>query len=162
MPRTPHAGAFVANLNTALNGVLDARPVIGDVVVVSGLGVIGLLITQLLRRTGATLIISVEVVERRRQFAARFGADVVMDPSEGSIAERVRALTDNRGADIVIEVSGAPAALNEAIRTVGYGAKVVVLSWYGQNLGAVNLAGEEQAAAASGSFPRRWAVSTLS
>jgi 2-desacetyl-2-hydroxyethyl bacteriochlorophyllide A dehydrogenase len=138
----PRAGAFVANLNTALNGVLDARPLIGDVVVVSGLGVIGLLITQLLRRTGAALVVGVDIVERRRQLATRFGADIVMDPSEGSVAERVRALTDNRGADIVIEVSGASAALNEAIRTVGYGAKVVVLSWYGQNLSAVNLAGE--------------------
>ena len=58
------------------------------------------------------------------------------------MAERVRSLTDDRGADIVIEVSGAAPALNEAIRTVGYGAKVVVLSWYRGNLESVDLAGE--------------------
>ncbi len=156
-PRAPHigqrssacrpsqtlaVGVFVANLNTALNGVLDARPVLGDVVVVSGLGVIGLLVTQLLRRCGPALIVAVDTVEQRRELATRFGADVVIDPSGGSVAERVRSLTDDRGADIVIEVSGAAPALNEAIRTVGYGAKVVVLSWYSGDLGAVNLAGE--------------------
>ena len=137
-----HAGVLLANLNTALNGVLDARPVLGDVVVVSGLGVIGLLATQLLRRGGPTLIIGVDKIEQRRELAGRFGADVVIDPTDASVAERVRSLTDDRGADIVIEVSGAAPALNEAIRTVGYGGKVVVLSWYNENLGSVNLAGE--------------------
>ena len=65
----PRAGVFVANINTALNGVLDARPVLGDVVVVSGLGVIGLLVTQLLRRSGPTLIVAVDTVEQRRELA---------------------------------------------------------------------------------------------
>lgn len=140
--KDPRTGVFVANLNTVLNGVLDARPVFGDVVVVSGLGVIGLLLTQLLRRTGVGLLVSVDMVEGRRDLAKRLGADVVLNPLETSVAEAVRSLTDNRGADIVIEASGSTVALNEAIRTVGYGALVVVLSWYGQDLTAVNLAGE--------------------
>jgi len=138
----PRAGVFLANLNTALNGVLDARPGFGDVVVVSGLGVIGLLLTQLLRRTGVALLVGADVIESRRNLAKQLGADMVLNPLEGSVAERVRSATDNRGADVVVEVSGSTTGLNEAIRTVGYGAKVVVLSWYGEDLSAVNLAGE--------------------
>jgi len=46
-------GVFLANLTTALNGVLDAHPNPRRCVVVSGLGVIGLLVTRLLRRAGA-------------------------------------------------------------------------------------------------------------
>jgi len=138
----PRTGVFLANLNTALNGLLDARPTFGDVVVVSGLGVIGLLTVQLLRLSGTGLLIAVDAVEHRRDLASRFGADVVISPRDGGVAERVRSLTENRGADIVLEASGSAPALNEAVRTVGYGAKVVVLSWYGGSLDSVNLSGE--------------------
>src|SRR5438093_11071554 len=58
------------------------------------------------------------------------------------VAEKVRALTQNRGADVVIEVSGAAPALNEAIRTVGLGGRVVAMSWYGGTFESLNLAGE--------------------
>ena len=137
----PRLGVLNANLNTALNGVLDARPSLGDVVVVSGLGVIGLLVTQLMHRTGAGLVIGVDRIKSRRELATRMGANAVIDPSE-DVAERVRTLTQNRGADIVIEVSGAPAALNEAIRTVGFGGRVIAMSWYGGTFESLSLAGE--------------------
>jgi 2-desacetyl-2-hydroxyethyl bacteriochlorophyllide A dehydrogenase len=137
----PKVGVLNANLNTALNGVLDARPSLGDVVVVSGLGVIGLLVTQLVRRAGAGLVIGVDRVPFRGELARRLGADVVIEPGKG-VAEKVRSLTQNRGADIVIEVSGAPPALNEAIRTVGFAGQVIALSWYGGTFESLNLAGE--------------------
>ena len=137
----PRFGVLNANLNTALNGVLDARPSIGDVVVVSGLGVIGLLVTQLVRRAGAGLVIGVDRLRFRREVASRLGADAVIDPNEG-VAERVRGLTQNRGADIIVEVSGAAPALNEAIRTVGVGGRVIAMSWYGGTFESLNLSGE--------------------
>ena len=137
----PRLGVLNANLNTALNGLLDARPSLGDVVVVSGLGVIGLLVTQLARRAGAELVIGVDGVQSRRDLARQTGADVVLAP-DGGVAEQVRALTRNRGADIVIEVSGAPRALHEAIRTVGYGGRVIAISWYGGTFESLNLSGE--------------------
>lgn len=137
----PRFGVLNANLNTALNGVLDARPSLGDVVVVSGLGVIGLLVTQLVSRAGAGMVIGVDRVPFRRDLATQFGASAVIDPA-GGVAEKVRELTQNRGADIVIEVSGATPALNEAIRTVGLAGRVVAMSWYGGTFEGLNLAGE--------------------
>jgi 2-desacetyl-2-hydroxyethyl bacteriochlorophyllide A dehydrogenase len=137
----PRLAVLNANLNTALNGVLDARPSVGDAVVVSGLGVIGLLVTQLVRRAGAELVVGVDRFDFRRRLAKRLGADAAIDPGEG-VAERVREMTGNRGADIVIEVSGAPPALNEAIRTVGFAGRVIAVSWYGGTFESLNLAGE--------------------
>ena len=137
----PRLGVLNANLNTALNGVLDAHPSMGDVVVVSGLGVIGLLVTQLVHRAGAGLVIGVDRLRFRRELSSRMGASTVIDPDEG-VAEKVRALTQNRVADIVIEVSGAAPALNEAIRTVGFGGRVVAMSWYGGTFESLNLSGE--------------------
>lgn len=137
----PRHAVVNSNLNTALGGVLDAHPSLGDAVVVSGLGVIGLLVTQLVRRAGAGIVVGVDRLESRRAVALRLGADAVIDPREG-VAEKVRALTRNRGADIVIEVSGAAPALNEAIRTVGFAGRVVAVSWYGGTFESLNLAGE--------------------
>lgn len=134
-------GVLTANVNTALNGVLDAHPNLGDAVVVSGLGVIGLLVTQLMRRAGAGLVIGVDGVAERRKLAEQFGADVVLAPSDG-VAERVRELTGNRGADLIVEVSGASPALNEAIRTVGYNGTVIAMSWYGGTFETLSLSGE--------------------
>jgi 2-desacetyl-2-hydroxyethyl bacteriochlorophyllide A dehydrogenase len=139
--REPMHGVLNANLNTALNGVLDAQPSFGDAVVVSGLGVIGLLVLQILRRCGVQPLIAVDRLEHRRDLASAFGADVVLDADAG-IAEAVRSLTANRGADIVLEASGASRALQEAIRTAGRDGRVVALSWYGGSFENLRLSDE--------------------
>jgi threonine dehydrogenase-like Zn-dependent dehydrogenase len=109
--------------------------------VISGLGVIGLLVTQIVRHAGAGLVVGVDGVDSRRRLARQLGADVVLKPGE-RVAEEVRALTNNRGADIVIEASGVPAALHEAIRTVGFAGRVVAISWYRGTFESLSLAGE--------------------
>jgi 2-desacetyl-2-hydroxyethyl bacteriochlorophyllide A dehydrogenase len=137
----PRRGVFFANLNTALNGVLDARPCLGETVVVSGLGVIGLIVTRLLRRAGAGLVVGIDPLDLRRGLALEAGAHLALSPEE-PVAERVRELTGGRGADTVIEVSGSSAALNEAIRLVGFGGLVLAMSWYGGTFESLSLAGE--------------------
>lgn len=135
-------GVFFSNLNTAYNGVLDANLPLGADVVVSGLGVIGQIVTRLLKRNGARTIIGVDGIDLRRDLALKGGADHVLHPGEDKVAERVRELTEGRGADAVIEVSGAAPALNEAIRTVGFNGLVVAMSWYGGTFESLSLSGE--------------------
>jgi 2-desacetyl-2-hydroxyethyl bacteriochlorophyllide A dehydrogenase len=134
-------GVFLANLTTALNGVLDAHPNLGDVVVVSGLGVIGLLVTRLLRRAGAGVVIGVDQLELRRELALEAGAQLVLEPSAG-VPEAVLEHTGGRGADIVIDASGAAPALNAAIRSVGVDGLVIALSWYGGTIDSLDLGAE--------------------
>ncbi|MBL8596718.1 MAG: zinc-binding alcohol dehydrogenase [Devosia sp.] len=138
----PELGAFFANFNTAYNGVLDAAIPLGADVVVSGLGVIGQLVTRLVKRAGARRIIAVDRLGPRRDAARAGGATHVLDPATDKVAETVRELTGGRGADIVIEVSGAAPALNEAIRTAGYNGTVVAMSWYGGTFESLQLSGE--------------------
>jgi threonine dehydrogenase-like Zn-dependent dehydrogenase len=66
----------------------------------------------------------------RREAAKKLGADDTLDPAAGSVAEVVKGRTRGRGADIAIEVSGVPAALAEAIRTVAYASRVVAMGFY--------------------------------
>lgn len=127
----PHIGIFAANVETALNALLDAAPRLGERVVVIGQGVVGLLITQLVRRAGASLIITSDLYEKRRQLSRSAGADLVVDPAAESLAERVSAMTGGAGADVVIEASGQPRALDDAIAAAAQEGRVVVVSWYG-------------------------------
>ena len=127
----PRIGVFAANLETAVNALLDAAPRLGERVVVIGQGVVGLLITQLARRAGASLVVTSDLYEKRRQLSQSAGADMVLDPAIESLSERVSALTGGTGADVVIEASGQPQALNDAIAAAGLEGRVVVVSWYG-------------------------------
>ncbi len=133
----PEQAVFLANLETAINVVLDAKPRLGEVVAVFGQGVVGLLVTQLLRRSGAR-VVAVEPSALRRSFAERCGAKAAIAPGDGA---SVRALTGGRGADIAIDASGSPAALQEAIDCVAPEGTVVVCSWYGEKPVPLDLGG---------------------
>jgi 2-desacetyl-2-hydroxyethyl bacteriochlorophyllide A dehydrogenase len=127
----PRIGIFAANVETAVNAVLDAAPRLGERIVVIGQGVVGLLITQLLRRAGASLVITSDFYENRRRLSRSVGAEVSIDPSAESLAERVSALTGGIGADVVIEASGQPRALDDAFVVAAHEGRVVAVSWYG-------------------------------
>ena len=124
----PELGVFVANCETALNVVLDAHPRLGEEVVVIGQGVVGLLVTQLLQRAGAS-VIAVEPIALRRELALRCGADEAIAPD--AAPARIAARTNGRGADVVIEASGNARALQLAIDSAAFQGAVVVCSWYG-------------------------------
>ncbi|HEX5415955.1 MAG TPA: zinc-binding alcohol dehydrogenase [Chloroflexota bacterium] len=131
---------FLANLETAVNIVQDAHPHLGERVIVFGQGIVGLLVTQLLRRVGVGLLLAVDPLPRRRALAEEVGADLALAPSD-DLSERVRALTDGAGADLVVEASGHGSALNAAIEAVAFGGTVLVSSWYGHAPVPVNLGG---------------------
>jgi 2-desacetyl-2-hydroxyethyl bacteriochlorophyllide A dehydrogenase len=123
-------GVFAANLETAATVVLDAHPRLGEAVLVVGQGVMGLLVTMLLKRVGAGPIIAVDLHERRRAAAVRAGADHALGPGDG-LVPRILELTGGRGVDVAIEASGSPAALQSCVDATAFGGTVIVASWYG-------------------------------
>lgn len=135
---SPEAGVFFANLETAVNVLLDTPLRFGETVVVFGQGVVGLLITMLLRRSGARQVIAVDPVAARRERALVAGADAALPPSD-DLVPQIRAWTDGRGVDVAIEASGAPAALPQALASVASQGSVVVASWYGTKPVALDL-----------------------
>ncbi len=124
----PERAAFMNLLAVALNGLLDQPVRHGDVVVVSGLGVVGSFAAALARRTAGTLIV-VDPLPGRRARAEWLGADAIVDPAD--LADAVHDHSGGRGADIVVEASGAPRALQTALQVTGQEGTVVVLSYYG-------------------------------
>jgi 2-desacetyl-2-hydroxyethyl bacteriochlorophyllide A dehydrogenase len=126
----PVLGIFSQIAAIALNGVHDARIRIGETVAIFGTGVPGQIAAQLAKRSGAR-VIAVDLIPERLELAASTGAaHVILDARDGSVAERIRELTDGRGVDVAIEASGSTQALHEAVRSVAYSAKVVALGFF--------------------------------
>lgn len=138
----PILGIFSHIGSIALNGVHDASIRVGETVAVFGLGVVGQIVAQVARRSGAQ-VIGVDLIPSRLEKAQDLGAiHVALNPQTGSPAERIKQLTDGRGADVCIEVSGSTAALHEAIRATAYSAKVIALGFFQGEASGLDL-GEE-------------------
>lgn len=131
-------GIFFANLETALNIVHDTPAKLGETVVVAGQGVVGLLVTALLARSGVR-VVAVEPTSGRRELGLEFGASVVTGPQE--MESVVRGITGGLGADAVVEVSGVGGSLDAAIRCVASEGVVVAASWYGKKSVTLDLGG---------------------
>jgi 2-desacetyl-2-hydroxyethyl bacteriochlorophyllide A dehydrogenase len=128
----PTLGVFLANVETAVNIVLDGAPRLGERVLVFGQGVVGLLVTQLLRRTGISRLTVVDPISARRELALRLGADEALDPAQLELGQDF---------DVAIEVSGNVSALDLALSSVAFGGTVIVASWYGTKPVSVQLGG---------------------
>jgi 2-desacetyl-2-hydroxyethyl bacteriochlorophyllide A dehydrogenase len=126
-------GVLAANMETALNVLLDAPVRLGERVAVFGQGVVGLLIGLLARRNGAGRVAAVDPFERRRALALHMGADATLDPAGLSPLQLGDALSEALGGrpDTVYEASGSPSALQGAVEAVAEEGTVMVCSWYG-------------------------------
>ena len=130
---------FMNMCTVALQTVHEAPIRIGEVVALSGLGIIGSLTAHLVRKTAGKLIL-IDPADERRARSAWIGADAVVDPSE--VPAVVAELSQGRGVDTFIETSGAPQALQTAINNTGERGSVVVPAWYGTRPVSLSLSPE--------------------
>jgi len=108
---------------------------VGDFVVVSGPGPIGLLAAQVAKAAGAgrVMIIGAPADEELRLGTARkLGIDHVVNFAEKSPLDLCLELTEGRGADLVIECSGAPPAISQAIQMVRKWGKICAIGLTGK------------------------------
>lgn len=137
---SPEEAVFLPNMETAVNLVMDAAPLIGERVAVFGQGVVGLLTTALLAYFPLAALLTFDLYEKRRQLSLQLGAHVSLkDPADMEETDRERWLP--QGADVCIEASGSPAALDQALALTGYGGRVIIASWYGKKPVQLDLGG---------------------
>jgi 2-desacetyl-2-hydroxyethyl bacteriochlorophyllide A dehydrogenase len=144
------AAVFLANMETAVNLVLDGKPILGEKVVVLGQGIVGLLLSSLLAKFPLSHLYAIDAIEKRRQCALQQGVNYVFSPNcVSQIAALKEALhlpvqldaTANAGADLIYEVSGATQALDLAIELCCFSGRIVLGSWYGSKSTLVQLGG---------------------
>lgn len=93
--------AFTTVAAIALQGVRLLCPALGESVVVTGLGLIGLIAVQLLRANGCR-VLGLDFDRRRLELAKRFGADVADLSAGADPVAAALAFSDGRGADAVL------------------------------------------------------------
>jgi threonine dehydrogenase-like Zn-dependent dehydrogenase len=93
---------------------------------VIGAGLIGLLAVQLGRVNGALPAITVDLQERRLDFARRIGVDAAVEAND-EMASNIARLSDPVGAAVVVEATGHPQAILTALDLVRPGGRVVLL-----------------------------------
>jgi threonine dehydrogenase-like Zn-dependent dehydrogenase len=119
----PDARAVLAaNMETALNGLWDAAPRIGDRIAVVGAGVVGVLAAALLSRMPGIELQLIDVDPEKARIAGALGAGFAL-PADAA-----------GDADLVIHASGAPEGLATALSLAGFEATVLELGWYGDRL----------------------------
>jgi len=119
--------AMVEAIAVALHAVNISQMKTGDQCVIVGTGMIGTFIVKLLRITGASKIIAVDVNKNKLERASRAGADFTFQSSQKNIAETIRKLTHNRGADISFEAVGKGDTMNTAIDVLRKGGTAVLV-----------------------------------
>jgi 2-desacetyl-2-hydroxyethyl bacteriochlorophyllide A dehydrogenase len=136
----PEDAVFLPNMETAINLVMDGAPLIGEQIVVFGQGVVGLLTSALLSRFPLEQLITVDKYALRRQSSLDVGAYASLEAGTSNLLEQLKAYLP-AGADLAYELSGSPAALDQAIASVGFSGRVVIGSWYGQKRANLDLGG---------------------
>lgn len=118
---------------------LDAALRFGDTVLVLGVGPLGLMHVAKAELLGAGRIVAVDTLAERLVVARRFGADLVLDASALSGAERlahVRDATAGLGADVVVDCSGRAEPFGEALELARPGGTVIAAGAF-VDLGAI-------------------------
>jgi len=120
---------LAANLETAVNGLWDAAPRIGDRIAIVGAGVVGCCAALLASSIPGTEVQLIDTDPARAAFAAALNLDFALPD---------QAMHD---ADLVIQASGAPEGLALALDLAGFEATVLDLSWYGSQAVTLPLGG---------------------
>jgi L-iditol 2-dehydrogenase len=118
---------FVEPVNTCLKGVyaLNLRP--GETVLTIGQGPIGIILSVLAKRAGATLITS-DLYPERLKIGSSFGLDLTIQASRTNVVERVRELTQGRGADAVILAVGGNSLIRTAMDAARPGGRILLFA----------------------------------
>jgi len=121
--------AFLHQIRVALNAVRRARIVLGDTVVVIGLGVIGNFVVQLAKMAGAGKVIGIDLYPFRLKQALLAGADDAIHAEDKHIDDLIHRATGGHGADIIIDASGSSRTIHNAFKWAAFMGRIVILGW---------------------------------
>lgn len=136
------AAAFLPGMETAVNLVQDAAPILGERALVLGQGIIGLLTAALLHEFPLECLVTADRFSNRRAAALEAGASAALDPASPDFRAAALRHAHATGYDLTLEVSGSPAALDDAIALTAFSGRIVIGSWYGEKQAPVDLGGK--------------------
>ncbi len=102
-------------------------PLLGEDVLITGAGPIGLMAIPVARHAGARHIVVTDLNPYRLDLARRMGATLAINPTEITIAQSQKQLGMQEGFDVGLEMSGNPTAFRDMLANMSHGAKIAML-----------------------------------
>lgn len=130
---TPELGAIFDPFGNAVHTALSF-PLVGEDVLITGAGPIGLMAIAVARHAGARKIAITDVSQPRLDLARRLGVDLAIDVSTTRVEDAQRELGMREGFDIGMEMSGHPTALPEMIDNMNHGGRIAMLGLPSQDI----------------------------
>jgi threonine 3-dehydrogenase len=109
-------------------------PVLGEDVLITGGGPIGIMATAIAKHAGARYVVTTDLNPYRLDLAKRMGATVALDVREKSLADVQRELGMKEGFDIGLEMSGSGEAFNDMLANMCHGGRIALLGIPGQDI----------------------------
>ena len=157
---SPETACFLPNMETAVNLVQDAAPILGERVLVLGQGVIGLLTASLLNEFPLDALATSDRYELRRKASLEIGVSDSFDPEFRDTSKTRSEIKDAKHNkhnehrenkdqfaytpekyDLIFELSGSLSALDDAISLTAFSGRIVIGSWYGEKRASIDLGG---------------------
>lgn len=122
----PDLGAIFDPYGNAVHTALSF-PVVGEDVLITGAGPIGLMAAAVCRHVGARFVVITDVSPYRLDLARQMGVDLALDVSRERVADAQRRLGMVEGFDVALEMSGHPSALPEVLANLNHGGRLAML-----------------------------------
>ena len=115
---TPRQAVYIEPLACAIHAVQRGEIELGDVVVVSGCGPLGLGMVAAARLKSPACLIALDLLPSRLEIALNCGADLALNPSKIDVVDKVRQLTQGYGCDVYIEATGHPESVIQGLHMI--------------------------------------------
>ena len=125
----PARAVLAGTVETAVNALWDAAPLVGDRIAVVGAGMVGCCVARLLHRFPGVRVTLVDIDPERAEIATALGVNFAL-PEEA-----------DGGCDLVVHTSATSAGLQRALALLGAEGTVIDLSWYGDTEVRLSLGG---------------------
>ena len=125
-PVDPDLGAIFDPFGNAVHTALTF-PLVGEDVLITGAGPIGLMAAQVARHVGARFVVVTDVSPYRLDLARAMGVDLALDVSHERVADAQHRLGMVEGFDVALEMSGHASALPEVLANLNHGGRVAML-----------------------------------
>ncbi len=101
--------------------------VLGEDVVITGAGPIGIMSAAVVRHAGARHVVITDINEDRLEIARRVGVTLAVNPTKTTLPDVQKQLGMTEGFDVGLEMSGNPSAFRDMIANMSHGAKIAML-----------------------------------